>query len=454
MEGRQSFIDLLVPHNEHRILFTRVLGLLTLELFDGWYPRYQMVVNSLLLSLFLYVFLEILTLVLNRHAFILVAASAALFLGFPFAWENALGAFQSQFYFLLLFSIVSFRCLLTVPCWSPMWLAGVLTTVCAYFSMAGGVFVAVAAGACLSMQLVRGGRSANIREITGVVFLFSLAIIFFLNVPQVEYHQELKAQSIRQFLSALAIMSSWPLVNAFTFLMTLPTFLFVLFVFLRRPAIRRHEWVVVGMSLFVLGLMIGTSYGRAAHPITSRYLEITAMNVLINLVAVCYLVSRIKIIVLRPAVMVFNPRRWPRWLPHAWAGIVVVAAVFIGINDTYPSIRLKAQQSEVQAENLRLYVTTGDAAHLHNKAPLEIPYPDPTHLAVVAGMPSIQGILPSELGGQSGTYVPSLLPKWVSNVFHSAFRIVLSNGLTFVLIGASVFCFGVYRVWRRPTAPS
>jgi hypothetical protein len=48
LSGQLTWLDLLGPHNEHRILSTRVLALLLLELSGQWDTMLQMVGNALL----------------------------------------------------------------------------------------------------------------------------------------------------------------------------------------------------------------------------------------------------------------------------------------------------------------------------------------------------------------------------------------------------------------------
>ena len=453
LEGRYHFLDLFELHNEHRIFFTKVLGLFTLELFDGWYPRYEMILNSILLSGFIVVFLDLLSRVLGRGAFILVAIVATFLLGFPFAWENVLGAFQSQFYFLLLFSMICFRTLPMVPCWSPLWLVGVLSAACAFFSMAGGLFVAAASGLCLVLQLVRRARSRTLREVTGALALFVLAYAFYAWIPHVAHHEGLKAQGVRHFFSALGQMAGWPQLGELSFFLNLPIATFVLFVVLRRPPIKRHEWAIVGMSFFVFGLIVATAYGRAIQPLAPRYLEITAINALLNLTALCYLAARVRFVMIRPVRVAPSRQIWSRWVPGAWAAVMVCTALIYALFHTYPEIQIKAHRFRMQEENVKRFVTTGDVSHLQNKGYLEIPYPNPDRLAMIAAMPSIEGILAPELGGERGAYGPSLLPEWVSSLARWILGLVISSGSIIALAGAGMLGVGIYRL-RSATEPS
>jgi hypothetical protein len=93
-------------HNEHRIFLTRVLNICLLLLNNQWDATLQTVVNSTLDAA-----VALLTLLAVWRAIggelwyvaLLVAVAFAL----PFSWVNTIGGFQSQFYFLALFSILA-----------------------------------------------------------------------------------------------------------------------------------------------------------------------------------------------------------------------------------------------------------------------------------------------------------------------------------------------------------
>src|SRR5580698_6639125 len=48
LEGTLTWRDFFIPHNEHRILFTRLLDLAELKLNGQWDPFFQMIVSALL----------------------------------------------------------------------------------------------------------------------------------------------------------------------------------------------------------------------------------------------------------------------------------------------------------------------------------------------------------------------------------------------------------------------
>ena len=107
LEGIYQWSNLWAPHNEHRIFTTRVIALLLLEL-NGrvWNPILQMYFNVFLHLAAIFTLLILLarccSSVLQKH--ILTVFTGFIF-AIPFGWENLLSGFNSQVYFLHLFSI-------------------------------------------------------------------------------------------------------------------------------------------------------------------------------------------------------------------------------------------------------------------------------------------------------------------------------------------------------------
>ncbi len=78
VEERLGLADLLAPHNEHRIFFTRLLNLGLLEIVERWYTISQMVVNAAIHALALIVLIAICARSLAPNLkFITVALAAA-----------------------------------------------------------------------------------------------------------------------------------------------------------------------------------------------------------------------------------------------------------------------------------------------------------------------------------------------------------------------------------------
>ena len=104
LDGNLTLSALFEPHNEHRILTTRILSLALLLANGQWDPILEMVVNSILHIISFLILIKIISTISEKKI-----TQVTIFVGMfiwmlPFGWDNALSGFQSQFYLLLIFS--------------------------------------------------------------------------------------------------------------------------------------------------------------------------------------------------------------------------------------------------------------------------------------------------------------------------------------------------------------
>jgi hypothetical protein len=138
LDGTLSIKSLLGPHNEHRILFSRILSLGLLLASGEWNPILQMLVNAALHSAAVVLLTWGLSLGLPENdRFALVVLSAITF-AVPIGQENLLAGFQSAYYFLLLFATASFILVIRSRALSPGWWCATAAAVASYLSLAPG----------------------------------------------------------------------------------------------------------------------------------------------------------------------------------------------------------------------------------------------------------------------------------------------------------------------------
>ena len=106
-EGKLSLADLFTAHCEHRIFFTRIYSLGLLLLNRQWDGQLQMVVNAIIHCATLAGLGWLMSRWLEKRYWILLWLPLCLALALPFGWENSLAGFQSQFYFLVVFSLLT-----------------------------------------------------------------------------------------------------------------------------------------------------------------------------------------------------------------------------------------------------------------------------------------------------------------------------------------------------------
>ena len=151
--GKLALADLFSTHNEHRIFFTRIYGLALLLLNGQWDGQLQMVVNAIIHCTTLAGLGWLMSRWLERKYWILVWLPLVLVLALPFGWENSLAGFQSQFYFLLVFSLLTLWLLGLHSPGLARWWCGVATAVTALFTVASGFLAAAAVFALVVLRI-------------------------------------------------------------------------------------------------------------------------------------------------------------------------------------------------------------------------------------------------------------------------------------------------------------
>ncbi|HEX8076446.1 MAG TPA: hypothetical protein VF511_01420, partial [Chthoniobacterales bacterium] len=199
-EGRLGLADLLSPHNEHRIFFSRLLTLGLTYLNGQWDSMPEMVFDALLCGVIAALCLATLFRLLEGQFRILSFVTVTLWLALPYAHENTLWGFQSSFYFLTVFSLLALWGLILHQPFSAGWIAGMLGALAACLSMGSGFFAALIVGLILVLQLALKQRA--LREAAPTLLLAGaiVAVSFYFRVA-VPAHAGLKAQSVLAWLN-------------------------------------------------------------------------------------------------------------------------------------------------------------------------------------------------------------------------------------------------------------
>lgn len=391
MDGTLTLPDLFRPHNEHRIVLSRLLALGLLCLNGQWDSLLELAGNALICGLIaIAVSAALIQLLGHRHR-IAVGAAVMLWLSLPYGQENTLWGSQSSFYFLLFFSLLTVWGLLSRPAFSFRWWLGAAGAVLSCFSMASGFF---AAAATLGIVCVRTIKSRRITREVVVTVIVAAAVVgasllFHVSVPR---HEALAATSLTAWLIVFGRCLAWPFCDtpAAALIIYLPMALLALRYFRQKGdrssanqsacsevLLAAAGWVVLQAAAIAL-----TRGGGAQDPVASRYMDILAFGALLNFGA---------------ALILLSDHAWrPLWGRSAFA--IWTLAVLVG------SAQLSYRQVTVQFNRrpyLRLaegnvagYVATGDLKYL-DKGTRPIPYADATRLAMLLDDPSIRRILPA-----------------------------------------------------------
>jgi len=402
LRGELSWLQLFSPHNEHRILTTRLLGLLLLQINGLWSPLLEMVVNALLHILALGTAVWLMSKAANKQSFAALLLFTLLLFGIPFGWENTLAGFQAQFYFVLLFSVLSIWWLVTAQAWSRWWWLGVASAVTAYFSLASGVFALAAASLILLVRFVLVSRDK--RELAGAVLLLALFLAGVSTTPVLAQHAQLKAVDATHFFKALSVVLSWPFQispEAITaasdwssledwllvMVRNLPAAVLVCCVIWKQPLRSNPVWFLVSLAVWFGGQAAAVAYGRANDVLSSRYLDLHAMGVLVNfaaLVAICTM-SQLRLRVVAVA-----------------GGCLWILATVGALGNTAgrglsAALMDKRDTAFVQESNVKKYLVDKDIVEFRAVPFLKLPYPDPDRLAGLLGSPETRSVLPKNL---------------------------------------------------------
>lgn len=295
VEGRLKWTDLFAPHNDHRIVWTRlmVLGLFVLN--QQWDTQVEMIVAAGLHALCAVLLGWILIRRLGRAWEKPILFALLLLFALPFDWENTLsGGFQSQFYFLILFSTLTIWGLSGHAPGSWKWWCGVIAAIASWFSIASGPIATAAVAAWAVWCLVRGDgpRRQNAITLIAATILTGIGLSFRLvkGMPG-----GLQAESLSAFLTVFAGLLSWPVQSpAAAAIMYLP-FALLLGKRMRNPFSEgsdRAASFLIPLGLWVILQSAALAYARNRYgePLEiSRYMSFLAPGVLVNLGCVAVL---------------------------------------------------------------------------------------------------------------------------------------------------------------------
>lgn len=379
--------NLFSSHNEHRILITRILSLALFELHGGWDPILQMIVNAALhVGAIVLLVLNIQRIIPPSQYMLLVLFSGLLFV-LPIGWENLLAGFQSQFYLLVIFSLLALMGFAVAPAFSMLWWGSLIGTIAAYFSLASGALTAVAALAVVTIQIFARTRT-GVREYLAAIALLVAAVIMILFVRDVPGHAIYKAHRVAEFFRALLRCLTFPGTNPYVGIwVNLPVVVYACSVLTIRPSRQSPHWIVLGIIIWLFCQSLSLSYGRAMLVSSPRYLDIIMLSLPVNFGVLLFFISKRG-----------NSRKMTVVLTTiAWLAIVVSGLIQNAVGSSFPAVIEKGAQGQEQLKNVLGYLKAGDLAELQGKSSQAIPYPDPARLAGFLSDPAIRLVLPDPL---------------------------------------------------------
>ena len=400
LDGTLDWRTLFAPHNEHRLVLTRLLALGLCAVNGQWDARLEATCNALFCTAGVVGLAAVLLAAFRgRYPRAILLAVATCF-AVPFGWENTIGGFQSQYFFLLFFSLLTVWGLGTGRPGSARWWAGAAGAVLACLSMASGFLAAAAALGLCGLRLLAVRRRPGRGEWTTASLCGVLVAVGWFSRTLVPGHAALQAGSPLVLLRTMCHYLAWPHPGYpwLTALTMLPLGLLTWRTNARLwqgPATeddQRHgrDLLLLGLGGWVCLQIAALAYGRGGtgEPPADRYSDLLALLSLTGFLAWLALLAESK-------------RSVKGWLLVATALWVAVFChglwqeTSYGLREAAPEFGRRLRSGE---ETARGYVATHDAAHFLGGPPVDtLSYPDPIRLAEWLDDPKLRTVLPAEV---------------------------------------------------------
>lgn len=388
IEGNLTWANMFAAHNEHRIFTTRVLALVLFYLSNGiWNPLLQMQVNAIIHVLALAILLWYITKALTHTAKNALLIFCTIIFSIPFGWENTLAGFQSQFYFLLLFSFIFLWAMTTYKIYSISWWLGTIAGMLSFLSLASGVTTLISGIIILALRFYINKEPDQV-PISAIIILIMLTILAIVFTPEVPRFAKLKAQSIIQFLSAFSKVYSWPNKSTTIVILTMQTpILLFMYRMLYKKEYQPTFLFLATITFWLFGQFAIIAYGRAEMFNNTRYSDLFAIGLIINFAAMAILYnqahSKVKWIV---SIL------WILWIN------IILLGFINSKDDLIYAITNKLSISIEEETNVRNYIRTKDFSHLQGQhIHQHIPYSDSKRLKKLLDNPTVLSFLPSNI---------------------------------------------------------
>lgn len=396
-EGRLHLDALFAPHNEHRILFSRLLTLIIFKLNNNqWDNLVETYVNAALFGAMWTMLCAWLHKKDISKKFQIVTFTVIFIIAIqPYGWENMVAGFQSQFFFMAIAAIGMVAMAAFRPMSRSTWLWLCLAGAMSLFTMASGVLACISAAV---VTLLRERKDSSSKKYTLAVIM-SMAVLTAIGlalVPHLPYHDALKSVGFHEHFSSLLTGLMWPMQPfdsqhwsirhclAIAILIWMPTTIWAIR-FLKHKQVSSAELFAAGIALWVVlqTAAIAHSRGHDMTALASRYMDISAIGLAVNAWF---------------AIALFRQQggAFIRVGARAIAILFFLAAIYgleTRVRSDWEQMSERHRLTLIQTINVHNYVRTGDFSHLTQPF-LHIPYPDPNRLKTLLDTQTISAMLP------------------------------------------------------------
>jgi hypothetical protein len=377
LDGTLDFRELAFPHNEHRLITTKIFVLLLNAANGQWDGLVDATASAVVHTCCALALLWFGGLRLRGRWLIAYAALLVALFSLPYSWENTIVGFQAQFYFLLLFSLLHIVFVLDAEGLSWKWVCGQLCGILALITMASGFLSSAAILIGLGLRFAWERRFSVLQVCTAVIALGAV-IAGWLMKTVVPGHAVLKAHNLTEFCWRLLQLLAFP-GNWFLPIVLLPAIWFLART-LRCKKARSHENIAIFALLGWIFLQCAAlAYARGSGVVlSSRYLDLLALNVALSLVLLATLFTG-----------------WTRRIFFGvWLAVVAPGLWHHAVEQWVNGLKPLIPMHRVQIEHVREYLRTSNPASLQYAGWPEIPYPNAAVLRRQLDQPLVRPILP------------------------------------------------------------
>ncbi len=415
------WVQVLLPHNEHRIAWTQMLNLALFRANgDQWDPLVQQAANAVLHGVLAGLLVGCATAGMSsalerprpRRPFPggVVVVGLAIALGcLPFAgWHNALWGFQSQVYFAIGFSVLAICLLVDAPVLSSgRFVVGMAAALAAQWAMGPGFLVPLALMGWEAVRWLDGRRDWR-RWLCWLVLLGG-ALLLRRNEPA---HAGLRADVPGEFFEALGRVFAWPHTGQpwAALVIMLPLALLGFARIARRIPPHPGRDRVLAVALWVILVAMATAWTRGASAefaagVPSRYAD---FFVLLPLASAAALVWAWPLVAERH-------RRLLRIGAASWVLFVVVGWFGLSAEAWRRVVGPRAADRAAPERLMEAFQQTGDAAVYAGMPRLLIPHPNLEAVARVLADPRLDGALPPSMQPDRPS---GPLSRWLRRLLH------------------------------------
>jgi hypothetical protein len=385
-----SIAGLFKAHNEHRIFFTRVYDLLLLLLNGQWDSELQMALNAILQCAALAGFGWLMARLMGRENWLFIWPPLVLALVLPFGWENTLAGFQSQFYFLLIFALLTLWLLGMNEPWTLRWSLGVVAGILGLFTMASGFVAEAAVGAMSVLDMGKEPRTWR-RHLPTLLVCAGITASGLLLKVDVPKHHIFKAQSLLALEKSLGRNLAWPVVQGWDVpLNLLPLILLAWMYAHSRERQSPAERMILATGFWAILQGMAAAYARGGefgHAPAWRYMDLESFIMTANCLSIVLLMQHYRQQLWRPPIWYAGFALW---------GVACIAGLWFLTNEAgRKAIPAWAVSQGKRLAAARAFMATDDPHVFDDVDDDNLPYPNREELTSLLRDQDIRRILPA-----------------------------------------------------------